>query len=108
MPDMTLPDQPTLAEFQKLISRLIIERGYNEETVPEVMMLLTEEVGELAKAIRKTNGQKTHQDSKVHDVAEELADCLWLLIDISNRLNIDLEQAFRDKEAKNGQRKVVS
>jgi NTP pyrophosphatase (non-canonical NTP hydrolase) len=102
-----LPATPTLADFQKLVSQLIIERGYNEETVPEVMMLLTEEIGELAKAIRKSNGQKTHQDSRIHDVAEELADCLWLIVDISNRLDIDLEQAFRDKEAKNATRKVV-
>lgn len=102
-----LPSKPTLADYQKLIKRLIVERGYNEETVPEVLMLLTEEIGELAKAIRKLNGQKTHQDSKVHDVAEELADCFWLLIDISNRLNIDLEQAFRTKETKNQTRKLL-
>lgn len=104
----TLPTKPTLADYQKLIQQLIVERGYNEETVPEVLMLLIEEVGELAKAIRKLNGQKTHQDSKVHDVAEELADCLWLLVDISNRLDIDLEQAFRDKETKNQTRKLIS
>jgi NTP pyrophosphatase (non-canonical NTP hydrolase) len=102
-----LPDRPTLADYQRLVKKLVIERGYNEETVPEVMMLLTEEVGELAKAIRKLNGQKTHQDSRVHDVAEELADCFWLVVDISNRLDIDLEQTFRAKEAKNAKRKVV-
>jgi NTP pyrophosphatase (non-canonical NTP hydrolase) len=102
-----LPAKPILADYQKLIRELIVERGYNEETVPEVLMLLTEEVGELAKAIRKINGQKTHEDSKIHNVAEELADCLWLLIDISNRLDIDLEQAFRDKELKNANRKLA-
>jgi NTP pyrophosphatase (non-canonical NTP hydrolase) len=103
----TLPEKPTLANYQELVKQLVMERGYKEETVPEVLMLLTEEVGELAKAIRKLNGQKTHQDSKVHNVAEELADCLWLLIDISNRLDIDLEQAFRGKELKNQKRKLV-
>ena len=102
-----LPDRPALADFQKLIKQLVVERGYNEETVPEVLMLLTEEVGELAKAIRKLNGQVTHQDSKVHQAGEELADCLWLLIDIANRLDIDLERAFRDKELKNQGRKLV-
>jgi NTP pyrophosphatase (non-canonical NTP hydrolase) len=106
MPMAKLPAQPTLADYQTLIRTLIIERGWNEETVPEVLMLLMEEVGELAKAIRRINGQKTHQDSKVHDVEEELADCLWLLVDISNRLDIDLEKAFRDKEAKNKSRKL--
>ncbi|HVV25754.1 MAG TPA: MazG nucleotide pyrophosphohydrolase domain-containing protein [Candidatus Saccharimonadales bacterium] len=103
----TLPNRPTLADYQQLVKKLIVERSYNEETVPEVMMLLTEEVGELAKAIRKLNGQKTHQDSRAHDAAEELADCFWLLIDLSNRLDIDLEKAFRAKEAKNQRRKLV-
>lgn len=102
-----LPAKPTLKDFQELVSKLVIERGYSRETVPEVLMLLIEEVGELAKAIRKLNGQATHQDSKVHDVEEELADCLWLLVDLSNRLEIDLEAAFRAKEAKNQNRKVV-
>mgnify|MGYP001552237538 CR=1 FL=1 len=103
----TLPERPTLEDYQRLIKQLIVERGYNEETPPEVMLLLTEEVGELAKAIRKLNGQKTHQDSRVHDVAEELADCFWLLVDLSARLDIDLEKAFRMKEAKNAQRKLA-
>lgn len=102
-----LPAKPVLKDYQELIERLVVERGYNEETLAQVMLLLTEEVGELAKAIRKMNGQKTHQDSRVHDVAEELADCLWLLIDLSNRLDIDLEKAFRDKELKNQTRKLA-
>jgi NTP pyrophosphatase (non-canonical NTP hydrolase) len=102
---VTLPPKPILADYQTLIRKLIIERGYNEETVPEVLMLLIEEVGELAKAVRKLNGQVTHQDSQIHNAAEELADCLWLLIDISNRLDVDLEKAFRAKETKNRNRK---
>ncbi len=103
----TLPNKPILADYQALVRKLVIERGYDQETVPEVLMLLVEEVGELAKAIRKLNGQKTHQDSKVHEVEEELADCLWLLVDLSNRLDIDLEAAFRAKETKNQNRKQV-
>ena len=102
-----LPVKPTLPDFQELVSRLVVERGYSQETVPEVLMLLIEEVGELAKAIRKLNGQVTHADSKIHNVEEELADCLWLLVDLSNRLDIDLEAAFRAKEAKNKNRKTV-
>lgn len=102
-----LPTNPTLEDFQKLVRQLVVERGYSQETVPEVLMLMIEEVGELAKAIRKLNGQVTHQDSKIHNVEEELADCLWLLVDISNRLDIDLEAAFRAKERKNQKRKVA-
>ncbi len=102
-----LKQNPTLDDFQKLISALIVERGYDKETVSEVFTLLVEETGELAKAIRKYNGQKVHTDSQTHNVAEELADVLWLLIDLSNRLGVDLEQAFRDKEVKNQTRKIT-
>ncbi|TXG77806.1 hypothetical protein E6P97_00910 [Patescibacteria group bacterium] len=101
---MSLPKRPTLQDYQILIQRLVIERGFDKETVPEVYMLLNEEVGELAKSIRKLHGMKVDDVSRKHDVAEEAADVLWLLVDLCNRLGIDLEQAFRDKEAKNRSR----
>ena len=97
----------TLADYQKLIRDLVIKRGYEHETISEVFTLLVEEVGELAKAIRKINGQKIHTDSHTHNVAEELADVFWLLIDLSNRLDIDLAHAFKDKEIKNQSRKIA-
>jgi NTP pyrophosphatase (non-canonical NTP hydrolase) len=99
-----LPAHPTLADYHGLIRGLVVRRGYDKETVPEVFTLLVEEVGELAKAIRRANGQKIGAHSKQHEVAEEAADVFWLLIDICNRLGIDLEQAFRDKEIINHKR----
>ena len=94
----------SLREYQDEISKLVIDRGFDKETVSEVFTLLIEEVGELAKAIRKFNGQKVDSNSKKHDVEEEAADVFWLLIDLCNRLNINLEQAFINKELKNKQR----
>ena len=55
---MTKSPSPSLNDYQARISKLIIERGYDKETISEVFTLLVEEVGELAKAIRKINGQK--------------------------------------------------
>jgi NTP pyrophosphatase (non-canonical NTP hydrolase) len=97
----SLPNKPTLADYQKLVRRLIVERGFDKETVPEVFMLFLEEAGEFAKAARKLTGVKTDATSKVHDLEEEAADVFWLLIDLCNRLDVDLEKAFRAKEAKN-------
>lgn len=94
----------TLEEYQDLIKQLVVERGFDKETVPEVFTLLVEEVGELAKAIRKANGQKIGAHSKQREVAEEAADVFWLLIDICNRLDIDLAEAFAAKEAINRKR----
>jgi len=95
----------TLPEYQKLIRKLIVERGFDKETVPEVFMLLTEEVGEMGKAIRKMSGVKTDSNSKHHEIEEEAADIFWMLIDLCNRLDIDLAKAFEEKEKKNKQRK---
>ncbi len=95
----------TVKQYQELIQKLVIERGFDKETVPEVFTLLVEEVGELAKAIRKHNGQKVDLSREQHEVEEEAADVFWLLLDICNRLNIDLAKAFADKEVKNSNRK---
>ncbi len=91
----------SLKDYQKLIKQLVKERGFDKESVAEVFMLLVEEVGELGKAIRKSSTLKVDKKSAVHDINEEAADVLWLLLDLANRLGIDLEKAFHKKEAKN-------
>lgn len=93
-----------LDDYQELIRRLVIDRGFDKETVPEVFTLLIEEIGELAKCIRKFNGQKMADDSNKLFIEEELADVFWLLVDLCNRLDINLADAFKDKEVKNSQR----
>lgn len=94
----------TLTQYQKLVAKLVVERGFEKESVAEVFMLFIEEVGEFAKATRKVSGVTTDKNSKVHDLEEEAADVFWLLLDLCNRLEIDLEKAFEAKEAKNQKR----
>jgi NTP pyrophosphatase (non-canonical NTP hydrolase) len=103
MPELI--DNPSLQDYQKLVAELCVARGFEKETLPEVFTILVEEFGELAKAIRKTNGQKIDAQSEQFEVAEEAADVFWLLLDLCNRLNIDLEMAFRAKEIKNQSRR---
>jgi len=99
-----LPANATLRDYQKLVKQLVLDRGFDKETVAEVFMLFLEESGEFAKAARKVTGLKVDKASKVHELEEEAADVFWLLIDLCNRLDIDLEKAFREKEAKNRKR----
>lgn len=94
----------TLPEYQLRIKKLVKARGFENETVSEVFMLLMEEVGEFAKAARKVSGVTTDKNSKVHDLEEEAADVFWLLLDLCNRLDIDLDKAFEAKEEKNQKR----
>jgi NTP pyrophosphatase (non-canonical NTP hydrolase) len=68
-------------------------------------MLLTEELGELCKAVRKNaTDTKCATDSKHHNIDEEIADVFYYLVDICNKLNIDLEKSFLEKEVVNEQR----
>jgi NTP pyrophosphatase (non-canonical NTP hydrolase) len=104
---MSLEPNTSLEEYQKFIAEASIARGFAKETVAEAFTILVEEVGELAKAIRKANGQKVDAASMQHNVADELGDVLALLLDASNRLGVDLAKAFRDKELKNQSRTWV-
>ncbi len=100
MGDLQLKAQPTLHDFQQYIQDMVAARGF-QRTLAQKFMLLTEEVGELAKAARKHDGQPLATDSVTSDTAHEAADVLMILLDICNTLDIDLEQAFRAKEEKN-------
>jgi NTP pyrophosphatase (non-canonical NTP hydrolase) len=99
-----LKRDPTLKDFQKYVIELEQERGFTENTVLQRSLLLGEEVGELFKAIRKHEKMSVDQNSKIGSVDEELADILIFMCSIANRLGIDLEKAFREKEEINKKR----
>jgi len=96
-----LADKPTLAAVQSYISATNKFRGH-DESLQTGLLLLCEEVGELAKACRKQNGIR-RDSAKANDdhVDEEAADVLWMLCTVCNALGIDLNEAFHAKEQKN-------
>lgn len=94
----------TLADWQAYVQQKIEERGFADETTQQKFLLLVEEVGELAKALRPLEGIKTSDDSAVLEVKHEMADVFWLLACLANGLDIDLDEALRSKDAKNEKR----
>ena len=102
---MPVLQDPDLDSIQQYVKELEVERGFDHQTVIEKCLLLGEEVGELFKAIRKTERIKIDTNSQKHEVGNELADILIYLCAIANRYNIDLETAFREKEEINEKRK---
>ena len=99
-----LKQKPTLKDFQEYVEKLEIERGFSHEKIIEECLMLGEEVGELFKAIRKSEQIKTDSKSQITSIKEELADVFIFLCAIANRANIDLEKAFREKEEINKKR----
>lgn len=95
---------PSLNEFQKYVIALEKERGFSNQTVIDKCLLMGEEVGELFKAIRKSEGLSVDSNSSFTEIGDELADIFIYLCAIANRKNIDLEAAFRKKEEKNKKR----
>jgi Predicted pyrophosphatase len=77
---------------------------------------LAEEVGELARELNHRFGPKKKKAGEGDgSLAEELADCLFVLVCIANSLDIDLEAAFqatlekyRARDAYRWKRKVAS
>lgn len=100
-----LPERPTLSDLQRYEAEVCEERGWTKDTPSEKFVLFVEEVGELAKAMRKAAGLYTEQ-AKPRDMPleEEFADVLSYLLDLANCYGIDLEQAFRAKEQVNQSR----
>ncbi|EGP4727590.1 nucleotide pyrophosphohydrolase [Enterococcus faecium] len=69
------------------------------------MARLTEEVGELAREVNHTYGEKSKKASEpVNSVAEELGDVLFVTMTMANSLNIDLTEVFEKNMEKFNQR----
>ena len=91
----------TLKELQKFYAEKAKERCFDKETAQDTLLLMIEEVGELARAVRKQKGIKIDSKTDVYAIEEELADILAYLLHLSNILGLDLEDSFWKKEAEN-------
>ena len=101
-----ITEQSSLTQIQKYIHNMIIQRGFEEEDIKDEMILLTEEVGELAKAIRKTIGLKMDisKENDKYDIKGEIADIFNYILSMCDTLNIDLFECWKQKEGKNLER----
>lgn len=94
----------TINEAQKQVDQWINDYGVRYFSELTNMAILTEEVGELARIISRKFGDQSFKESdKKHDLADEMADVLWVLICMANQTGIDLEQAF----TKNIEKKTI-
>jgi len=106
----------TIEEAQNQVDQWIKTIGvryFNELTN---MTILTEEVGELARIMARKYGEQSFKESdKGHDLGDEMADVLWVLICLANQTGVDLTKALeknfekkniRDKDRHKGNEKL--
>ena len=85
-----------IKEAQEIVEQWIKTVGVRYFSELTNMALLTEEVGEVARIIARRYGdQVAKQGDLDKQLADELADVLWVLICIANQTGIDLEDALR-------------
>jgi NTP pyrophosphatase (non-canonical NTP hydrolase) len=69
------------------------------------MAILTEEVGELARVMVRTYGEQSFKKSDEDaQLADEMADVLWVLICIANQTGVNLTEAFEKNILKKTER----
>lgn len=97
----------SLNDIQKYTENILEIRGFNIQSAQDKMLLLTEEIGELAKAIRKAETRIIIDYDKIENysfIESEVADVFIVLMSLCNVLNINLYNSFIDKEKENIER----
>ena len=95
----------TLLEAQQQVDEWIKKYGVRYFGELTNMAILTEEVGELARVIVRTFGEQSFKKSdEGANLADEMADVLWVLICLSNQTGIDLTEAFEKNIQKKTER----
>ena len=96
-----MKEEITLAELQQQVDEWITTIGvryYSELTNTAVLM---EEVGEVARLMARLYGDQSFKKSdEAYDLADEMADVLFVLICLANQTGIDLTTAFEKNMAK--------
>lgn len=99
-----LQETDSLRKVQQYVKAVNTVRGFEEQPVENTMLLLTEEIGELAKSIRKNATNMCTDINKQYNydsVESEVADCFYVLASVCNRLDIDMFHCLKEKEKEN-------
>ena len=86
----------TLQDAQKIVDQWIQQYGVRYFSELTNMVILTEEVGEMARIIARRYGEQSEKESdKNKDLGDEMADVLFVLICLANQTGINLEEALK-------------
>jgi NTP pyrophosphatase (non-canonical NTP hydrolase) len=86
----------TIRDAQQQVDQWIKTVGVRYFSELTNMAILTEEVGELARIMARKYGDQSFKESdKQKDLADEMADVLWVLICLANQTGVDLTTALQ-------------
>lgn len=85
----------TIREAQEEVDKWIKTYGVRYFSELTNMAVLTEEVGELARAMARKYGDQSFKKGEECNLADEMTDVLWVLICLANQTGVDLTEAFK-------------
>jgi NTP pyrophosphatase (non-canonical NTP hydrolase) len=86
----------SIAQAQQIVDQWIRTTGVRYYSELTNMAILSEEVGEVARIMARKYGDQSFKESdKAVDLADEMADVLFVLICLANQTGIDLTEALR-------------
>lgn len=93
----------TLGQAQQQVDEWIKTVGVRYFSELTNMAILTEEVGELARIMARQYGDQSFKESdRDRNLADEMADVLWVLLCLANQTGVDLTRALeKNFEKKN-------
>jgi NTP pyrophosphatase (non-canonical NTP hydrolase) len=90
----------TIQEAQERVDAWIRQYGVRYFSELTNMAVLTEEVGEVARVIARRYGDQSSKPGDDLDLADELADVMWVVMCLANQTGIDLDAALERNFAK--------
>ena len=99
----------TLREAQESVDKWIKSVGVRYFSELTNLGILMEEVGELSRLMVRKYGEQTFKETdKGRELADEMADVLWVLMCLANQTGVDLtdalEKNFQKKNFRDGKR----
>jgi len=106
---MTPDADISLREIQQTVDHWIRTTGVRYFSPLTNMAVLAEETGEVARLMARIYGDQSFKDGEKQagDLADELADVLWVLVAIANQTGVDLTKAFKDNMDKKSARDAM-
>ncbi|MFI3315507.1 MAG: nucleotide pyrophosphohydrolase [Rikenellaceae bacterium] len=95
-----------ISEYQELVDSWITNEGVRYFAPTTNMILLTEEVGELARVVARKYGEQSTKEGEVLDIEDEIADVFWVLTALANQTGVNLEKAIIDNYQKKNTRDI--
>jgi len=95
----------TINDAQQQVDQWIKTIGVRYFSELTNMAILTEEVGELARIMARSYGDQSFKKSdQDKNLADEMADVLWVLICMANQTGVNLTEAFEKNMLKKTER----